>query len=273
MVKKISVISIVVGITLLLPTFSSLLVSLNESNTQLPITEIVDEEYTPDIASINSIHEFESQIRNEIDERNLSGIDVPILVDDYVRQKFYHRYAQMSWYNNWTLSLVDWVFPQYEVMGYMRPEEIVRFDYGICNQQAIVFQTVLMNLGFEYGSIRFSSPDFGHFTSAVKVDNEWYYFDSNLEPRYDRGNSAIFQRIISGDTDVLTNIYGDRFEGFSSEMVEFGNINEFPASRGVLVQDLTGWFSWYGWTVFLFPGFVVMWYRRRTQESTKSEVP
>ena len=129
----------------------------------------------------------------------------------------------MRWHNNWTLSLVDLLAPDYFLMGYMEPGEILRFDHAICNQQAIVFQTVVGNLGFDYGSIRFTGSDFGHFTSAVKVDNQWYYFDPNLEPEYDRTDPRIFQDIISADKQTLTNIYGNRFGDFHAEMVNFSD--------------------------------------------------
>ena len=178
----------------------------------------------------------------------------------------------MHWYNNWTLSLIDLVVPDYFLMGYMKPDEILRFDQAICNQQAIVFQAVIGNLGFDYGSIRFSGPDFGHFTSGVKVDNQWYYFDSNLEPVYDRHDPTIFNNIISADRHTLTNIYGDRFGDFTVEMVQFSDLNSFPASNGVLAQGISGFFSWYGWAVFLFPGLLVILYKRRTSRSGKQYV-
>lgn len=48
-----------------------------------------------------------------------------------------------------------------------------------------MFQKVIENFGFEYGSVRFTSPDFGHFAAAAKVDEHWYFFDPNLEPEYE----------------------------------------------------------------------------------------
>ena len=82
----------------------------------------VDEEFSPEIGSIRSIEEFEDRIRAEIAERELSGIDIPILVDDYVRNKFYNEYSYIPWHDNWVLALVDNFFPTLYLTGHMRPE-------------------------------------------------------------------------------------------------------------------------------------------------------
>ena len=153
----------------------------------------------------------------------------------------------------------------------MKPKELIRFDYGICNQQAIVFQAIMKNLGFDYGSVRFSSPDFAHFTSAAKVNDKWYFFDPNLEPEYDRTDPAIFDLITSGDKEFLTRMYGDHFNNISSEMIQLGDINNFPASRGVLAQDMSFFLSWYGWMLFLALSLAFLLHGRRSSRRTTKE--
>ena len=273
MIKIFRVICLVLGTVLLIPTCLSLFVSLNDSGPTLSTIEIHSEEYAPEIASINSLHEFEDSIRLEIDTKGLSGIEIPILVDDYVRKKFYNEYSYIPWHDNWTLALIDKLFPSLYLTGHMKPNELIRFDYGICNQQAIVFQAIMKDLGFDYGSVRFSSPDFGHFTSAAKVSGDWYFFDPNLEPDYDRTDPEIFDQIISGNKMTLTRMYGDHFNNISSEMIQLGDINNFPASRGVLAQNMSFFLSWYGWIIFFALSLVFLWYGRSDSHTTARQPP
>ncbi|MEE2767709.1 MAG: transglutaminase-like domain-containing protein [Actinomycetota bacterium] len=225
--------------------------------------EIEGEEYSPDIAAITSMGEFEDRIRHEIQENALSGLDIPILVDDYVRNKFFNHESLIAWNHNWVLAAMDSLilgrlFPTLFITHNMKPDDIIRFDHGLCNQQAIVFQKIMSNLGFEYGSVRFSSTDFGHFASAVKVNGRWYFFDPNLEPEYDRRDPQLFDQILLGDRALLTQMYGNYFDSISSELIQLGDINTFPASRGALVQTMSFFLSWYGWALFLVPNAAIL---------------
>ena len=264
------------GTLLLVPTCISLILSLTESGPSLTTLKIEGEEYSPEIATITSMSGFEDRIRQDIYENDLSGIDVPILVDDYVRNKFFNKESYLDWYDNWTLAMMDRVFlrrlfPELYLTHNMKPDDIVRFDHGLCNQQAIVFQTIIDKLEFEYGSVRFSSPDFGHFASAVKVAGVWYFFDSNLEPVYDRSDPELFDQILSGDRFLLTRMYGNHFSSISSEMIQLGDINTFPASRGTLVQTMSFFLSWYGWALFLVPNAAVLLYRKGMRYPKRSQ--
>ena len=74
MTNKVSLAFVVVGILLFVPTCSSLVVSLNESHPKLGIAEIEDEDYSPEIASIDSMFEFEDRIQDDIVKRGVSDI-------------------------------------------------------------------------------------------------------------------------------------------------------------------------------------------------------
>ncbi len=270
--RKIILILFFLGTTLLVLTCSSLVVSLSVSDTIKKPGDNIGEEYSPTIASINSLREFEDNIRTEIQQRELSGIDIPILIDDYVRRKYFFEYSFIPWYDNWILAFVDVLFPEKYIMGRMKPDELIRFDYGICNQQAIVFQKIVNDFGFEYGSVRFSTVGGGgHFASAVLVNGEWYYFDPNLEPEYDRTNPEIFSKLILRDKETLRDLYGDTGL-ISSDTIELGDINTFPARKGVFVQNLAFILSWYGWAFFFIPSAIALLHRRRVQRSSGQRV-
>ncbi len=271
MVANISTTSLILGIVLLAITSTSLIFSLTTSDPTLTTSTITEEQYSYEIAALPSIREFENKIEIEIYEQGLSGIEIPILIDDYVRNKFYHEYSVKPWHDNWVLALVNTLIPQYLLSGNMKPEEIFRYDYGICNQQAILFQEIVRDFGFDYGSVRITVPGFPHFASAVMVTDEWYFFDPNLEPEYDRRDPNIFDKIVIGDKQVLTAMYGNHFDDASSEMIEFSEINTFPAARGVLAQEMSYVISWYGWALLVFPSLVILLHRRRTQQFDDAE--
>ena len=224
----------------------------------------IDEEYDSEIAAISSLEDMKRSIKKKVEDEKLSGIEIPILIDNFVRNKFFHRASYLTSCKYWLLDLLNITFPEFFFDTAMRPEDIIKKDYGICNQQAIVFQDIVQDFGFEYGSVRFATPNFGHFASAVKVDNSWFFFDSNLEPPYDRRNPNIFKSIIAVDKTVLNKMYEHRIKGTNLSfdqakkgMITLSDINTFPAQRGVLVQDLSYLFSNFGWLLFLFIGILL----------------
>ena len=48
----------------------------------------IKEEFSVEVSSITSLPDFKSKIKEEVVTNNISGIDIPILIDDYVRKKF-----------------------------------------------------------------------------------------------------------------------------------------------------------------------------------------
>ena len=271
MVNRIGTTILILGLVVLAITGTSLAFSLDASDPTLTTDDITEEQYSFDIAALDTMREFKSSIEIDIYEQGLSGIEIPILIDDYVRNKFYHGYSVKSWHDNWILSLVNMLIPQYYLSGNMKPDDIIRYDYGLCNQQAIVFQELVRSFGFDYGSVRFSVPDFGHFASAVRVNGDWYYFDQNLEPEYDRTSPDTFDKVIRGNQQILTTMYGNHFDDVRSDMIQLTDINTFPGARGVLAQDMSYVLSWYGWAFLVFPSVTTLLYRRRTPQSENAE--
>ena len=154
----------------LLFTMYNFVILWKNSTSKILINFVPNEEYSPEIAKISSMKEFKNLIRTEVEKRNLSGIEIPILVDNYVRKKFYNKASYLEWYKNWFLSFLNFLLPQYFFNSLMQPKDIIQKDYGMCSQQSIVFQNVIKDYGFDYGSLRFYIPGFPHFTSAVKVE-------------------------------------------------------------------------------------------------------
>ena len=230
----------VAGIALILATGVSLVASLSADASDTLPEGRAGEEFSAEIAEIDSVAGFEQAIAQKIELNGLTGLEVAVFVDDMMRRKFLHGYAEMPWYDNWVLAIAHRVVPEKELMGYLDPHDVVRHDYGICNQEAILFQHLMSSLGFSVGSVRISLPHLPHFASAVKVDGEWYLFDSNFEPLYDRRDPAILAGLLEKDQTVISSLYGQgEAVDAQSGVVTLSDIDQFPAARGRLVQRMS----------------------------------
>ena len=226
-------------------------------------------------SSKDSIFDIKKGIRLKIKENNLSGIDIPILIDDYMRDNFSHRTVYVSLCDNWLLVVLDAIFPDYYFNVELDTDKIALTKSGICSQNATVFQEIVKDFGFVVGSVRFSSSRFKHFASAVLVDKDWYFFDPNQKPSYDRRNPDIFKKIISSDKVIIKRIYSNQVKNgvisvknLKKGEIALGDINKFPAYRGLLVQNITLFFSQYAWILFIFIGiiFIVLSDRKKLVE-------
>ena len=235
------------------------------ANNFLTIPEGLTEMYDEKIAKIDNFNDLKKFVDYEIKENNFEGIDIPIYIDDVVRRKYFHQTAYIAAETNWLLRVADYFFPERLFLTAMDPTDLVKKNHSICSQQSIIFQELIKDYKFEYASIRFDiklpDPDrwnFGHFASTVKVGGDWFFFDSNMEPVYDRKDSLIYKKILAADKEILTMFYPTSPDGYqfnfdllTKEMINFSDLNRFPAKRGVMFQKITQFFSDFSWFLFL----------------------
>ena len=256
--KNISKFFLIASLILLFFTVINLLSCLNVNTTVAHDNSNIKEEFSAEISSITSLSDFKFMIKRKVDAGNIRGIDIPILIDDYVRKKFYHRTSYQSSCENWILNVLDTIFPQYFFTVSLDPNDIMLNSFAACNQQSIIFQDVVKDYDLEYGSVGFYANKFKHFANAVKVKDKWYFFDPNLEPKYDRSDPSIFNAVTAADKKVLESMYRHKInddivslEYIKSDSVRLRDINKFPAKNGLLIQNITKIISWYGWIFLL----------------------
>ncbi len=268
-----------ISILFFIASFAFLFVTVNYSSSCADKEKVVDndpskkEEFSKEVSSIKSLSYFKSKIKKEVTDNNISGINIPILIDNYIRKKFYHTTFILSPCNNWLLAFLDSIFPQYFFTTSLDVDDIMKNSFAACNQQSIVFQDIVKDYDFEYGSVLIDAVNFNHFASAVKFNNEWYFFDSNLEPRYDRSDPAFFKAIISADKKVINSMYRHvindgtiSLEDLKPNSTYLKDINKFPAKTGLLIQNITAFISRYAWIVLLFISalfFFIDWRKER----------
>lgn len=253
MIKIISKIFWLLGIIFLIPTLFLNILSLAKAENDFHssfklIPEGLSEIYDSNIAEIIDLNKLKELVKKEIEEKEYSGIDIPIFVDDIIRRKFIHGLADIDTNTNWLLRIANRFYSEKHFSSAIKPKDIVRFNYAFCNQQAIIFQDIVKDFGFEFASIGLNvwtkEENFGHFVSAVKVDQDWFYFDPNLEPNYDRKDSSILKGVLKADKNILKKLYPKHnFDYVTKDMINFHSLNRFPAKRGVFFQNITQFFS------------------------------
>ena len=230
----------------------SFLLTGNSSQSELSSMHenMANEIYDPEIGSINSLQALKKNIQIIVEQENLSGIEIPIYIDDLLRKKFMHGSSSINTKGNWLLQVADTILID-ELAFSFSAEDVAMHNRAICSQQAILFQELIADFGFEYESVGFNVPllelkevsgdkEFNHFASAVKVDNNWYYFDSNLEPIYDRKNHLVYSELLIGQSERLTELYPSyKWAEITEGMIYRSSRNTFPAPTGLLIQQIS----------------------------------
>ena len=241
----------------------SFLLTGNSSQNELSSMHenMANEIYDPEIGSINSLQALKKNIQIIVEQENLSGIEIPIYIDDLLRKKFMHGSSSINTKGNWLLQVADTILID-ELAFSFSAEDVAMHNRAICSQQAILFQELIADFGFEYESVGFNVPllefkevsgdkEFNHFASAVKVDNNWYYFDSNLEPIYDRKNHLVYSELLIGQSERLTELYPSyKWAEITEGMIYRSSRNTFPAPTGLLIQQISKVLSFFSWIFF-----------------------
>jgi len=226
-----------------------------KSASNAPLNEIFEE----NLEFLNSKDSLHKYFQDQIQEKKISDLEIVTLADDLLRRRFRHGDIVIEPKENWLLYIFNYLSGNWENSLYtsaLNPDVILRSPHAICNQQAIIFQGLMQFMGFEYLSINFNIPspetDFGHFASAVKVQNNWYFVDTNIEPKYERLDPTVLPRLLSGDLKLFNSLY----PRWSVSEIPDGSIyssylNEFPAKEGKFLQDFSYYISNYAWIIFL----------------------
>jgi hypothetical protein len=200
------------------------------------------------------------EINQAIDETKEEKAQVKIMVE-VVDSWFQAGLSQYRPCGNWSLFLLTQIptIGEKYPMGLIDPKEIVKSEFAYCSQNAIVLQEVLRHFGYEYASVRFNSGGGGgHFASAARIKNSWYFLDANI-PNLNRGELVTLNNIIGKDS-TAEHVVKERYRGHEliPELVllsnnlgktTVGNYNEFPAERGLLLQRITKFVSDFAWLV------------------------
>ena len=221
------------------------------------------EKYDPNLSFINSVDKLESYIDNKAAANgiNTQTVQYVIETESAIKDRFYHDFSHFSLNQNWIAALTE------KITGIglsckLLPDDILRDENAACSQQSIVMMEVLKRKGISYRKVGFPH----HYALEAEVNNNWYYFDPNMEP--DISPNQRMEENWKCCADNLKKFYNPEIYtnlnyqfGVKNVAATFGPINEKPAPRARLFQSVSGVLSWTAWC---FPLLLVL-YRRRVK--------
>jgi len=215
--------------------------------------------FNKNLEFLNSMNELEKYFIGTINKKKLNDIESVIFADQLLRERFFHQDTIIALQDNWFLYILNFFSSNRNNSIYLSslsPDYILKSNSAICNQQAIIFQSLMKAIGIEYQSVLFNIPrhpvSFGHFASAVNVNNQWLYIDTNLEPDYEIRDPTIFERLLNGDRDLFNNLYPTHtVKNIPDGSIRILYKNKNPAFWGRLFQDICYFISNYAWILLL----------------------
>jgi hypothetical protein len=233
-------------------------------------TSNLQEKFNPNLSYINTISKLEKYFFSEIERNKLQDRQIVSFADNLIRERFSHHDYFIQPKDNWVLHVFN-SFTRHRnnstLLSSVNPNYIIKFNGAICNQQSLIFQHLMKASDIEYQSVLFNVPrspePFGHFASAAKIDNQWIFVDTNLEPEYDYGNTQILDALLSGDVDLFNLLYPNhKIEELPKGSISVDYKNKNPAFFGRIFQDILYFISWYGWVASLICYFLINRFKR-----------
>jgi len=241
------------------------------NNTTHFIADVKDEKYNSNLSFLNSMQKLENFFLNEIEERNLNNLEAIYFADELLRDRFYHKNTVISIKDNWFLYVFNFFSKNRNNSLYISsvdPNYILKSDHALCNQQALIFQKLMETINVDYQSILFNVPrspvSFEHFASAARIDESWFFIDTNLEPPYQQNDATILPRLLDGDLELFNLLYSEfSADNLPPGAISTSSLNKNPAFMGNLLQKITYFISNYMWVSSLFSSFFFRFLSRR----------
>lgn len=242
-----------ISVLLLLPNFFDLTLEEKPGYNKVEI-------YNPSLSRINSIQKL-INYSDSISQKKYApnSLQYAMVVSNVLEQRFYHGFSVYSLQNNWIAAVTQYLFGHY-VADPVNPEDILKYPYAGCSQQAIVLAAVMKKNRVRYRSLGFPH----HYTTELQFNNSWYYFDTDMEPDMTAEDRDL--ETWKHDADSLKKFYHKNLGavewGFgNSQKAQVGKIDAKPAPNASLFQNTTKYLSKLLW---LFP-LIILVYPRKTK--------
>jgi hypothetical protein len=219
------------------------------------------EQFDPSYSRLNSVRKLEVYADSVAAVRRIKpdSLAYGILVANILRKRFYHGFSAYSCKENWLASLAQYCFGHnlaYPVI----PDDILKFPYAGCSQQAIVLMKVMRDKNIPYRSVGFPH----HYATELFFGHDWYFFDPDMEPIIKPNERMETSWKESGDSIKK---YYSRF-GSKKINWAFGNslpaiighVNADPAPHAEIFQVTTKYLSKLLW---IFPFLFIVFYKQK----------
>ncbi len=221
---------------------------------ELPERPIRQEDFNTDLAKkIRSLESLENFIDSTMKVR--SGLQqsktelYANVISSTIRSRFYHSYSHYSLNENWMAAAAGKVI-WYDLSAIVIADDILQYPMAACSQQAIVLMEYLKLKKIPFRRIAFDH----HFAVEGYINNQWIYFDPNLEPEF-YGTHRDFEYLRVGDR--LNDLYKDvlpvnKIDGLLANP-RYGKVNAYPAPKARILHYV---FSTLSHGLWLFPLFL-----------------
>ena len=153
-----------------------------------------------------------------------------------VKNRFYHGYSHYAIHENWVAVLFG-AYVWDHLSAIVIPDDILKYPMAACSQQSIVLAEGFKRKGLQYRKVGFDH----HFALESKIDDQWYYFDPNLEPDFSAVQRKSLQSLV--DEEALYQIYQNKLDSSKLDWalsgVYFGATDESLAPRASFFHMVT----------------------------------
>jgi hypothetical protein len=101
-----------------------------------------------------------------------------------IRKRFYHGYSHYYFSDN-PLAYLSGHFIWDHLSAIVLPEDIMKHPMAACSQQSIVLAEIFKRNNIDYRKVSFRN----HFAMESFIQNQWHYFDTNMEPKLSKRES------------------------------------------------------------------------------------
>jgi len=161
-------------------------------------------------------------------------VDYFNFVAQLIRQRFYHGYSYYSMTDNPLAFIAGKVHPHLSAI--VMPEDIMKHPMAACSQQAMVLMEIFKRSHIDYRKVGFAN----HYAVEARIDGQWRYFDTNIEPKIQDNSESLETLISSGRFDS-----GYKATKLNIQAIyqletthSYGKIDATPAPRAALFHKL-----------------------------------
>jgi hypothetical protein len=192
--------------------------------------------------------------------------EFPLIASEVVRNRFYHGLSSFGFGNNYLAYLANPFYMKLFLNAPVKTNDILKFPAAICSQQAMVMMALLKEKGYPVRKVGFSRQFAnGHFCLEAFYNNDWHYFDTDLEP-----DTAVLNaynrpgiKFLVDHPDILKKAYAREDPVKIATLFPnyfYGKVGEPLAPKAALYGSITKFLSYSIWIFFL---LTFRWSRRK----------
>ncbi len=204
------------------------------------------------LSYLNTIQKLTDYADSSAVKENIKvgSLQYGILTSFIIKNRFYHGFSVYNFRQNWIAACTQLLIGK-DVASPVSPGDILQYPFAGCSQQAIILMDVMKSKNISYRSIGFPH----HYAVELNFDNDWYFFDPDMEPNIKDKERA--EEKWNQSADSLKKYYALSVNhldwGFGkSKKVEIGKTNAKPAPNAAIFQSVTKFLSKTLWIFLLF---------------------